>query len=137
MLHQMCNHEHELLMAFQNGLPWPKQTHSLQSCHTGFMIYFDDLKVTSSGHTPNTYVDNATLATSENTPLSPLLIRRSSSTKVVSKLPLALPGAFTGIRPRILNVVNCTATLLLFSGSRSAYTCSSGAHQQIALHPAQ
>ena len=44
------------------------------------------------------------------TPLSPLLIRSSSSRYVVSRLPLALSGAVTGMRPKILNWVNCTLT---------------------------
>ena len=57
-------------------------------------------------------------------PLSPLLIRSSSSTKVVSSWPLALAGAVTGSRPKILNWVNWTPTLLLVSGIRSADTCS-------------
>lgn len=55
-------------------------------------------------------------------PLSPLLIRSSSSTKVVSRLPLAPSGALMGIRPKILKSVNWTPTLLFVSGIKSAAT---------------
>lgn len=39
-------------------------------------------------------------------------------------LPRAEGGAVTGIRPKILNVLNCTATLLADCGVNSAVTCT-------------
>lgn len=51
--------------------------------------------------------------------------RSVSSKYVVSSLPRALGGASIGSSPRILNRLNCTATLDEVSGVSSACTCSS------------
>lgn len=56
-------------------------------------------------------------------PLSPLLIRISSSKNVVSRLPFAESGAVTGIKPKILNFLNWTLTSLAEAGVSSASTC--------------
>ena len=56
-------------------------------------------------------------------PLSPRLTRSVSSTYVVSSVPLALSGAVIGMRPKMRNCVNLTATRDFVSGVRSAKTC--------------
>lgn len=104
------------------------QQHALHAIGNKAAVNLGIQRVQCSRHQPRWDSDHNSKGTKPalwqcNPPLSPLLMRKSLSRYVVSSLPLADSGAFTGSMPSTLNCLNCTATQLLDSGVMSALTC--------------
>ena len=94
-----------------------------------------DVRVPVHAYPPQHYFYSRALRSSiSNTnrlPLSPRLMRKLSSTNVVSSQPRAESGAVTGMRFRILNCSNLTATRLLLSGVSEAVTALKYGHDSL------